>query len=147
MSLRETILSAQKEAMKNRDESRVAILRMLWSAIRNAEIDNGHKELSDEEIQKVISTQIKQQKDAIVDFTRGNRQDLVDKANSEIAVLQSYMPEQMGDAELEELVKKIISENVGGVSGKVIGVAMKEIKGRADGNRVRLLVEKLLSNN
>ncbi len=95
MPLRETILSAQKEAMKNREEAKLAVLRMLWSAIRNKEIDNAHTELTEEEILKVVAKQIKQLKDVIEYATKGKRQDLVDKAKTEIAVLQVYLPEQI----------------------------------------------------
>lgn len=95
MSLREKILADQKYAMKERAEAKLATLRMLWSAVRNAEIDNNHKELRDEEIQKIVAKQIKQLKDVVEYSTKGGRQDLVDKAKAETAVLQGYLPEQI----------------------------------------------------
>ena len=147
MTLRSDILDAQKEALKAHDEARLAVLRMLWSAIRNQEIEKGHTELNDEEVQKMAATQIKQLKDAAVDFARGDRQDLVAKSEAEIKILQAYLPEQMSDEELRSLVEKIIKESglSGTAVGKAIGSVMKEVKGRADGNRVKEIVSKILA--
>jgi len=147
MTLRSDILGAQKEALKAHDEARLAVLRMLWSAIRNQEIEKGHTELNDEEVQKMAATQIKQLKDAAVDFARGDRQDLVAKSEAEIKILQAYLPEQMSDEELRSLVEKIIKESglSGTAVGKAIGSVMKEVKGRADGNRVKEIVSKILA--
>lgn len=147
MTLRSDILDAQREALKAHDEEKLSTLRMLWSVVRNQEIDKGHKELKDEEVQKVVATQIRQLKDAVVDFTRGDRQDLVEKSEAEIKILQAYMPEQMSDEELRSLVEKIIKESdLGGTAvGKAIGLVMKEVQGRADGNRVKEMVGEILA--
>ena len=147
MTLRSDILDAQKEALKAHDEARLAVLRMLWSAIRNQEIEKGHTELKDDEVQKMAATQIKQLKDAAVDFARGDRQDLVAKSEAEIKILQAYLPEQMSDEELKSLVEKIIKEfGLSGTDvGKAMGSVMKEVKGRADGNRVKEVVSKILA--
>lgn len=147
MPLRVNILDAQKDAMKEKAEARLATLRMLWSTIRNQEIDKGHKELTDEEIQKIVATQIKQLKDAISDFTKGGRADLVAKAEAEIKILQAYLPEQMSDEELKALAEKVIKDSgLSGLdsAGKIMGLVMKEVKGRADGNRVKEVVNKIL---
>ena len=149
MSLRSDLVDAQKEALKQKNEATLGTLRMLWSAIRNAEIDNGHKEFSDEEVQKVVSTQIKQLKDACLEFEKGGRSDLIEKANQEIKVLQSYLPEQLSDEELEKTIKKIIDEsNLKDLQavGRLTGLVMKEVKGRADGNRVKDFITKLLAS-
>lgn len=148
MLLREKILLDQKEAMKERAEVRLETLRMLWSAIRNAEIDKGHKELTDLEVQKVAATQMKQLKDANLDFSKGGRQDLVEKTNAEIEILQTYLPEQLSDDVLMTLVKKVLSEQgiVGAsMTGKAIGLVMKEVGGRAEGDRVRTAVAQVLT--
>lgn len=148
MPLRVNILDAQKDAMKEKDEAKLATLRMLWSAIRNQEIDGGHKELSDEEIQKVVATQIKQLRDAMADFSKGGRQDLVQKSEAEIKILQIYLPKQMSDEELKVLVERAVKDSgLSGAqsSGKVIGLVMKEVRGKADGNRVKEMVEKILA--
>jgi uncharacterized protein YqeY len=143
MSLREQIQSAQITAMKERNEEKLSILRILWSAIRNAEIDK-KENLTDVEIQEAVSRLVKQQKDALQDFTAGGRQDLADKAQKEITLLQAYLPQQLTDEELKEIVKKVISENNLTEAGRAVGVIMKEVKGRADGNKVKLLVEEIL---
>lgn len=145
MSLREQIQSAQITAMKERNEETLSILRILWSAIRNAEIDK-KENLTDVEIQEAVSRLVKQQKDALQDFVAGNRQDLVDKANKEITLLEAYLPAQLSDDELSEIVKKVIAENNLTEPGRAMGAVMKEVKGRADGNRVKLLIEEILKD-
>lgn len=144
MSLRNSILEAQKTAMKEGDKSSLSTLRMLWSALRNTEIDKG-SELSDEEIEQLISRQVKQLKDASLDFEKGGRTDLIEENQKEIQLLSKYLPEQISDEELENIVQKIISgspqeKNI----GIVMGMVMKEVKGKADGKRVRECVEKNL---
>lgn len=148
MSLREKILEDQKNAMKEHAEAKLATLRMLWSAIRNAEIDNGHKELTDGEIHKVVATQVKQLKDAMADFSKGGRQDLVVKAEAEVKVLSEYQPVQISDEELRVLISRIKKES--GLEGpqavgRLVGMVMKEVGARAEGNRVRELAAQLLS--
>lgn len=147
MSLRQTIQTAQLEALKSHAEEKLATLRMLWSAIKNSEIDK-KRELTDEEIQGVVQTQTKQLFDALKDFVAAGRQDLIAKTEQEIVLLKNYLPAQLGDAELELIVKKLVAEanlTSPAEAGKVIGMIMKEVKGKADGNRVKELVNKLLS--
>ncbi len=148
MSLREKILSDQKNAMKEHAEARLATLRMLWSAIRNAEIDNTHKEMAEEGIQKIVGTQIKQLRDAMADFQRGGRQDLVAKAEAEVKVLSEYQPAQMEEKELVALISRIKTESVlegPQAVGRLVGMVMREVGVRAEGNRVRELAARLLS--
>jgi uncharacterized protein YqeY len=111
MTLREDILSAQKVALKTGNQEELSVLRFLWSAIRNEEIDK-KKDLSDAEIQQIVARQIKQLKDALQDFTASNRQDLVDKNKMEIDLLEKYLPAQMSDDEL----KKIVEQTMGGMA-------------------------------
>lgn len=145
MPLRSLIHEAQKNAMKNGDKEALSTLRMLWSAVRNAEIDKG-SELSEEEIQQLITRQVKQLKDAASDFEKGGRNDLFEQNQSEIKFLSQYLPEQMPDEELTALVQKVISETKGENNmGIIMGNVMKDAKGKADGKRVRECVEKLVS--
>lgn len=147
MPLREQIQSAQKEALKDRDAERLSTLRMLWSAIRTEEI-NQQRELAEAEIVAVVSRQIKQAQDALQDFERGARQDLIQKAKLEIDLLRGYLPAQLSDEELLAVVDQILgSASFTGAPdiGRVMGLVMKEVKGQADGNRVRALVAKKLS--
>jgi uncharacterized protein len=142
MSLRTELLEATKQAMKDRDTKKVSVLRLLMSEIKKTEID-GQAELDDVAIQKIVSQQVKRTKDAMKDFLSGGRQDLVDNAQVEIDILKTYMPDQLSDFDIEQIVLKTI-ETVGasgqGDMGKVMGMAMKEIKGRAEGTKVREIV-------
>lgn len=143
MSLRQTLQDAQKIAMKNGDKASLSTLRMLWSALRNTEIDKG-SELSDEETQQLITRQVKQLKDALVEFEKGGRADLVEQTQQEITFLGQYLPEQLSDEELMNIVKTVVKNLAGEKNtGALMGAIMKEVKGKADGNRVRQCVEKI----
>ena len=133
--------------MKAKDAARLSTLRMLLSAIRNEEINLRHA-LTDEEAQRVAAKQVKQMEDALADYRRGGRGDLVAQAQREVDTLQEFLPEQMSEAELTEIVQTTVAAlGAQGANdiGRVMGAAMKEVKGRADGNRVRALVGKILS--
>jgi uncharacterized protein YqeY len=143
MSLKQKITDAQIIAMKSKETETLSTLRMLLSAIKNVEIEK-RKELDDNEIIEVVARQVKQLKDALKDFEAGGREDLVQKTNKEIDLLEKYLPEKISDNELSEIIKSVIAET--GASspadlGKVIGAVMKKVKGRVDGNVVR---EKIL---
>lgn len=148
MSLREDILQEQKIAMKARNADKLSVLRMLWSAIKNLEIEKQH-ELSDEEIQSVVSKQVKQLKDSQKDFDLGGRQDLVDSAQREIEILQYYLPTQLAEDDIKKVIREVISE-IGASSpadiGKVMATAMGRLKGQADGSLVRELTQDILSS-
>lgn len=147
MVLREQILEAQKKAMKEKDAERLSILRVLWAAIKNEEIER-RQELSDEQFQDVVARQVKQLKDALVDFEKGGRADLVEQMNKEIAVLAVYLPEQMSDTDLEQLIKNILTENNivdAKDSGKAMSLVMPAVKGKADGTKVRNIVNQILN--
>lgn len=144
--LLEQINQELKQAMKDKEAELLSVLRMLISAIRNKEIslrDKGAVELSDEQIIEVVASEVKKRKDSIEAYLQGERQDLADKESAEIKILEKYLPEQLGDEELEKIIKEIIA---GGATdfGKVMGQAMAKVKGKADGNRVGALVKKLL---
>lgn len=147
MTLREQILEAQKKAMKERDVERLSILRVLWAAMKNEEIDR-KQELNDEQTQEVLARQVKQLKDALVDFEKGNRADLVEKTNKEISILGAYLPEQMSDIDLEQLIRSILTDN--SVSdakdaGRAMSLVMPAVKGKADGSKVRNIVNQILN--
>ena len=133
-------------AMKSGDAKNLAVLRLIKSAIKNEEIQL-QKELSDEEVQSVVARQVKQLSDAAKDFEAGGRQDLVEQAKEEIQLMSIYLPEQMSDSELLSIVDKVI-ETTGAKTqsevGKVMGLVMKQAKGKADGTKVREIVSKKL---
>lgn len=133
-------------AMKAKDSAKVSTLRFLLSAINNKQIEL-QRDLTDEDIVAVIGHQIKERKESIEAFTAGNRQDLVDKEKHEMEILSGYMPEQMPEAELEQIVSQMIKETgAAGPAdfGKVMGAVMARVKGKADGNTVSGIVKKLL---
>lgn len=150
MAILEIINSNLKEAMQNKDELKVSVLRMLISAIRNKEISlrkDGHFELNSNQIVEVILGEIKKRKDSIASYEKGNRQDLAEKEKQEMAILEKYTPEQISDEEIENIVKEIISA-IDGASikdfGRIMGQAMQKAKGKADGDRVSVIVKRVL---
>lgn len=142
MALRDDILVAQKAALKDGNSEELSVLRFLWSAVRNEEIDK-KKDLGDVEIQQIVARQIKQLKDALQDFTASRRQDLVDKNKMEISLLEKYLPAQMPDEELQKIVEQVIAgmgTATAGDTGKMIGAVMKQVAGKVDGGRVKEMV-------
>jgi len=148
MSLQASIVDEQTKARKSRDIEKLSILQVLIAAIKNESISR-QKELSDEEVQSVVRSQVKQIKDALKDFETARREDLITKAKKEIEILESFLPEPLSHEELEKIIKKVIDEiKPAGQQdfGKVMGQVMKETKGQTDGNIVRESVQKLLSS-
>lgn len=131
-------------ALKQKQELEISVLRMLNSAIKNAEVAVRRKNLTDSDIIKIIKQQIKQRKDSITQFKQGNRHDLIEKERKELKILQNYMPEQMSEAQIREIIKKIISENNLSGFGPAMGKVMAEIKDQADGNLVKKILEQEL---
>ncbi len=146
MSLTQTISDDMKEAMKTKNNATLSTLRLLRSAMKNKQIDVQH-ELSDEEIVAVIKSQMKQLVDSAVSFEAGGRPQMALSARAEIVVLERYVPAQMSDEALEQMIRKVI-ESTGAQSkqerGKVMGAAVKAVSGQADGARIKTFVERLL---
>lgn len=135
------------EAMKAKDEAKLSTLRMLKSAIKNSEIQK-QVELKDEDILGVIQGQIKQRNDSVAMYEQGGRQELADKEKTEIEILKKYLPEQMGEAEIREIVAKAIADTgATGIAdmGRVMGAIMPAVKGKADGSLVSSIVKEELS--
>lgn len=146
MGLREQIDSDIRNALKSGAKDKVSALRMLSASLKNKQIDK-RRQLTEEEVLETIRSLIKQRKDSIEQFTKGGRQDLVDKETAEVAVLEVYLPKQMDHQELEAMVREAISQT--GASGaKDMGKVMKAlvplIAGRADNKLVSELVRKAL---
>lgn len=146
MSLKEQLTNDMKEAMKNHDKDRLAVIRMVRGAIRQQEID-GQKELGDEDVIAVLSKEVKMRKDSMEEFKKGGREDLVEKTQAEIDVLMPYLPAQLSEEEVRELVKAVV-EQTGAATpkdmGKVMGALMPKVKGRADGKLVNTIVRSFL---
>lgn len=147
MALQDTIKKDLIEALKNKDSEKCSVLRMLQAAIKNKEIDLNRVEMTDEIILDVIAKEAKRRKESIFEYEKGGRPELAENEKKEFEILARYLPEQASDDEIASVVKKVI-ENLGAQDkddfGKVMGAAAKEMKGKADGNRVREIVEKLL---
>lgn len=149
MGLKQKILDDLKSAMKAGDAMKRDTLRMLDSMVKNVEIEKKKREvgLSDEETQEVIARAIKQRRDAILQYESGGRPELAEKENAEIKILMEYMPAQMSEEEVARVIEDVISKT-GATSkaeiGKVMGMAMSTLKGKADGNLVKKIVEEKL---
>jgi len=138
---------ATVEAMKMRDKERLGVLRMLQAAIKQVEVDE-RKELTDSEVVKAISSYARKVKDQIAASQQGGRQDLLSRAETELAIVQEFLPAELSDAELESLIAEAISET-GATSPRDMGQVMKavlpKVAGQADGGRVSALVKKMLA--
>lgn len=148
MSLKEKLLSDMKEAMKEKDVLRKNTVQSVRGAILQQEKDT-MKEVNEEQILDIIMSEIKKRKDALADFEKGHRPDLVEAANCEIAVLQKYLPAQLSEEELTALIRETIAE-VSAVSmkdmGKVMGAITAKVKGRADNSKVSSIVKQCLAH-
>lgn len=163
--LKEKIQEDLKLALREKREIELSALRMLISAINNKEIEKRTKIwkekpelrpqelkkesiLTDDEILEVVSSEIKKRKEAILEFEKGKREDLVKKEKAEMEILQKYLPEQLSEDEIKKLVKEVI-EKTGAKEikdiGKVMAELMPKIKGKAEGGLVSKIVKELLA--
>ena len=147
MSLSDKIMADMKTAMKNHDKTARNTIRMIKSALMNEKIKLGHDLTPDEEL-TVLNREKKQREEAIEEFAKAKRNDLVEETKKELAVVEKYMPKQMSKDELEAAVKETIDEvGAKGKSdfGKVMKALMPKIKGRADGKAASQAVRDQLS--
>jgi len=162
--LREKINENIKKAMQEKNELLLLVLRGVNAVIHNKEIEKRTKlsksekdikkleelsKLTEEEVLEAISSEAKKRKEAIIEFEKGGRKDLVDKEEKELEILKKYLPEQMNEKQIREEVKRIIDE-VGATgtkdTGKVMAAIMPKLKGKAEGSLVNKTVNELLSN-
>ncbi len=138
-----------KQSMLARDQLKTSVIRFILSGITYYEINKGGAgyEATEEDIQAVIQKEVKQRKDSIEQFEKADRQELADKEKSELSLLEKYLPAQMGEEEIKKLVADAISQT-GAKSmaeiGKVMGVLMPKVKGKADGGLVSKIVKESL---
>ena len=134
MSLKERITDDMKAAMRSGEKERLGVIRMITSAIKQREVDE-RITLDDAQVLSVLEKMIKQRKESLAQFQAGNRQDLVDKESAEITLLQTYLPQQLSDQELDALIGEAIAAT-GAASvkdmGKVMGIIKSKAQGRAD---------------
>jgi hypothetical protein len=146
MPLLDKINTDLKAAMRAKEELRLLVLRTLLSSVNYAEIAK-QKKLDDAGIIEVVGKEIKQRRESIEAYDKGNRPDLSDKEKAELAILQEYMPAQMSREEITAIVEKVIAEVAPkgpGDKGKVMQKLMPQVKGKADGNEVNSIVTDLL---
>ena len=153
MSLKSTIEEHARDALKQRQDMRLATLRMLLSSLRNKELEKrskeGKEDLTDEEIVAVIRSEMKKRKDAKELFEKGKRPDLAAKEETEARILQEYLPAECSDEQIEKAVLGVIERlhEVGPKDfGRVMGQAMARLGGRASGERVKEVVTRLLKD-
>jgi uncharacterized protein len=144
--LLDTLQADIKAAMKDRDQDKLVALRTLHAQIKDATVNVG-REATDAEIAVVVAKALKQRQDSVEQFQQGGRADLVEKEQKEIEAIRKYQPPQLTQAEIEDLAKQCIAE-AGAASkkdmGKVMGLLMPQVKGRADGKLVNQVVSGLL---
>ncbi len=147
MSLQEKIDQDLKQAMISRDETKLSTLRFLKSALKYSAIDKKAETLTDADIQQIIQKQIKQRKESIDQFVKGGRKELADKEIRESEILESYLPKQLSDVELNDLIGKEVAA-AGATSKKDFGKMMKllteKLSGSADAKRVSEALGKIL---
>lgn len=147
MSLKEKLLQDLQDAMRSGDEIRKSTIRMARAAIKNAEIAR-KAELDDAGVQDVLRKEVKQRRESAEEYRRGNRQDLADREMAEVEIIESYLPQQMGESEIEAEVRAVISE-VGAAGpkdmSKVMPAVMSRLRGRAEGRIINQVVTRLLS--
>lgn len=147
MSLLERLNNDMKQAMKNKEKDKLSVIRMLKASLQNEALKQ-RQDLTDDEELTVLSRELKQRKDSLQEFENAGRSDLVDKVRTELGYVEAYMPEQLSEEEVSEIVKLTIEE-VNATSkadmGRVMGALMPKVKGKADGSLVNKLVQQHLS--
>ena len=148
-NLRKRIISDLTEAMKKRETSRLDTIRLLKAEMMNFEVSGkSKKEADDSDIIPLISRMIKQRHESAELFRKGGREEMAEKEESEVKILQEYLPPQLSGEEIEKIVRETIAQfntNDKGTMGKVMSTVMAKVKGQADGTTVKGIVGKLLS--
>ena len=151
MTIKEQLMEDFKASMKAHDEVAKNTISFARAAIKQYEIDHRGEELDDQGIIAILSKQVKMRKDALADFERAGRTDLLDAYNQEIAILERYLPKQLSADELRAVVEETaaalgIAKGEGAkMMGKLMGPVMGKVKGLAEGNEVRALVQEFLN--
>jgi uncharacterized protein YqeY len=148
MAMADTFRAELTEAVRARDAFRRDTLRLVIAAIDNARIAAGH-ELSDDEVMRVLRREVRQRRDSIEEYTKGNRQDLVDREQAELDFIERYLPAMLSDEELRAAAQAVVSEVAAtgpGDIGKVMGPLLKRLGDRVDGRRANEVVRELLSS-
>jgi len=138
-----------KQALKDKDNQVLSVLRMLKSALHNKQIELKKDKLTEEEVAKIIGSEAKKRKDSITAYQQGGRDDLVQQEKAELEVIVKYLPEQLSEEEIKKIVEEIVGQDPTladpSAFGQVMGQVMKKVQGQADGNLVQKIVKQTLS--
>ena len=148
MSLKSTIIDHMKDAMRAKDKQKLGTIRLLTAAIKQIEVDE-RKELSDDDVVNIVVKMVKQRKDSTQQYQDADRQDLADQEIYEIGVLEQYLPAQLSESDIEDLIKNAIKTTGAsgmGDMGKVMGLLRPELSGRADMGIVSQKIKSLLQS-
>lgn len=144
MSMQETIMTSLKEAMKKGDSGRVETLRMLQASIKNLEIEKRAKgaELTEDDVIAIIRKEVKKRKESSDIYRNAGREDLAVKEDAEAALLEEYLPAQMTEDEIEQIVREVMAGGVTGF-GPIMQASLKKIAGRADSKKVSEVIKRV----
>ena len=147
MTLKERLMNDFKDAMKSKDEVKKNTVNLVRAAIKQVEVDT-RTELTDDDILPIIAKQVKMRRDALADFEKGGRTDLMDAYKKEIEILEIYLPAQLSEEEIRKVVEEVAAQLgiEGGKQnmGKLMGPVMGKVKGQADGGAVKKVVMEFL---
>ena len=146
MSVMERLDQDMKQAMKDRAVLKLSVIRMVKAALKNEEINKGRL-LSDDEVLTILTRELKQRRESLHEFEKAGRVELASKSREEIDVLSAYLPAQLSEDEIRDIVREgIAATNASSKKemGKVMGAIMPKVKGRADGNLVQKIVSEEL---
>ncbi|MBT6691234.1 GatB/YqeY domain-containing protein [Candidatus Parcubacteria bacterium] len=147
MSLQQTIDENFKKALKNKEEIKVSVMRMLKAAIKNKCIEDKRDSLDDKDVMAVIQKELKKRKDSIEAFEKADRQDLADKEKKELEILAEYTPEMMPKEEVAAIVDEVIAQDKEANFGQIMKQVMTKVQGKAEGQLVQSLVKEKLNHN
>ena len=143
---KEVLLSALKDAMKNKDNERRNVIRLVQSAIKQVEIDE-RKELSNDEVMDILQKEAKKRRESILELTNAGRADSAADEQNELNIIEEFLPKRLTDEELKPIVQDAINQS-GATSmremGQIMQIVMPQIEGRADGRQVNIIVKELL---
>lgn len=140
MNIRGQIQTQITTSLKNRDQKRLDAFRFLFSQIKNKEID-AKRELTDEEAVKLLQGEAKKRRESITAYRRGGRNDLADKEQYELSVIEEFLPKQLTDEELKAIIEEVKSQNPGADFGTLMKAVMVKVAGRAEGAEIAALVK------
>ncbi len=143
MTIKQTIMEDMKNAMRAHDSLRLNTIRLFLSELKNFEIDNGEQD--DAGAQKIAARLIKQWQDAMTDFVKADRQDLITETKAKMEIITAYLPAQLDDAALAAIVTEVIANSPIKTIGPIMGQVMKRVAGQADSGRVSAMVQAQLA--